>query len=1074
MTSNRNKLLSTALFALVVVLGALVIAGWIFNVPELYRVTSELAPMQFNNAVCFLLIGLSGVLLLNGNKSFSVLLASSGAVLAALTLIQYPLGIDLGVDLLFFNTDEIVPTAHPGRMAPNSAIGHLLAFCSILLIASGKVITVRIAGILGVSVLASGLTSLVVYGVDLRAGFEWGTYTKMAVHTSVGFVIAGIAIGSIAIPVIRSWVLDDTIKTFRIWPYLTVLLIATFVIELQLPQNVPTGLLYATVVSAAWFGSNKKGIMAVATVSTAIILFDVLVSGNTSYSSDVIITRTISLISTWFAALVIYYFKTGNEKLVESEERLRSVFESSGEGILVVDENMQIQMANARLEKMFGYMDDELIGKHLSTLIPTRFHQAHGKHTDQFLQEPFNSRKMGNNSMLFGIRKDGTEFPVEVGLSSFKLEGQKLVTANISDVTEKVAYEKALDEKIAELRETQIRYRAIFDNTYQFIGLLEPDGTLLEANQTALDFGGFTIEEARGQNFADSPWFSISKEIQNQLKDAISRAAKGEFIRYDVDNLGGDGTVITVDFSLRPIFDETGRVIYLVPEGRNISDRIELEKRLKTNEKLLQQFVKNTPNAVAMFNNNLEYVVASDAWYRDYGIEGKKIIGHHHYEIFPEIKEMPHWQDVHQRALKGETIRNEKDSFEREDGHTNWLRYVIQPWINERDEIGGIIMFTEVITDRIKLQLQLADSEKRFNLAVQGTTAGIWDWLDIDNDVQWWSPRFYELLGLKEGEIKPSLESFSELLHPNDRDMTFKMVDRHFKRKTPFIIEYRLRHKSGAYRWFLGSGQATWNDEGKPERMVGTIVDIHMRKLGEIAEIEHARTLANKNRELEEFTYIASHDLQEPVRTIASFVELFRELYQDKLDDRAKEFLDLMEGASMRSQQLIVDLLEYSRIGRNRKVSEIDMNQLVKEILTDLSVRIKETKAKVDSEKLPKVFGYPTEMRLLLQNLITNAVKFTNPDVVPHVSITSIDHEDETEFVIKDNGIGIDEKFFEQIFVVFKRLHGRKEFEGTGIGLAHCKKVAEIHHGRIWVRSEVGKGSEFHFTVAKDLAPEDD
>ncbi len=1061
-----------ALFSLVLLLGASVVLGWILDIPELYRIAEGFAPMQFNNALCFILIGASGLLLVSEKKTPTILTSGFGLILSGITFIQYPFGIDAGIDTLFFNTHEIVPTAHPGRMAPNSAIAHILAFSSLILASLGRVIQVRFAGVLGVSAFAAGATSLIVYGIDPGSGFDWGRYTKMAIHTSMGFAISGAAIVLTVAPKLHTWVDNGSIKKFYIWPYLTVLLSGALIIELQLPQNVATGLLYAVVIALTWFGKDKRDFLIVAGVSTLIIVVDITVSSGAFNFSEMVVNRTISLVSVWFAATILYYFKGNSNKLKESEGRLRSIFESSGEGILVVDDQMLIQMANERLELMFGYEPDELNGKRLDTLIPQRFHPRHENHTKGFLNEG-TTRQMSSGAELFGVRKDGSEFPVEVGLSSFQLEGERFVSANVSDITEKVQAQKVIEEGVEELKKAEFKFRSIYDNTYQFIGLLEPDGTLIEANKTALDFGGFTLEQARGQDFGDSPWFSLSTEIQDQLKEAIKRAAKGEFVRYDVDNVGGDGTIIRVDFSLRPIFDENGKVIYLVPEGRNISDRIELESKLRANEKLLQQFVSNTPNAVAMFNNNLEYVVASDTWYTDYGIEEKEIIGQHHYDVFPEIREMPHWIETHQRALKGETIRRERDHFVREDGSVHWMRYVIQPWKNEHDQIGGIIMFTEVITERVKLELQLADSERRFNLAVKGTTAGVWDWLDIDNDVQWWSPRFYELLGYSEGEIEPKLETFSSLLHPDDNEMTFKLVDRHFKKKAPFIMEYRLKHKEKGYRWFLGAGQALWNDEGKPTRMVGTIVDIHARKLGEEAEIKHARQLAEKNKELEEFTYVASHDLQEPVRTIASFVELFREFYADKLDDQANEFLDLMEGASLRSQQLISDLLQYSRIGRKRELSAIDMNELVGEVVDDLTLRIRETEAELQvADNLPQLMGFRTELRLLVQNLVTNALKFTRENVSPRVVISFAENEEEYEFLVADNGIGIDEKFFDQIFVVFKRLHGRSEFEGTGIGLAHCKKVVDLHRGRIWVTSKVGEGTTFHFTIPKNIEVE--
>ena len=175
-----------------------------------------------------------------------------------------------------------------------------------------------------------------------------------------------------------------------------------------------------------------------------------------------------------------------------------------------------------------------------------------------------------------------------------------------------------------------------------------------------------------------------------------------------------------------------------------------------------------------------------------------------------------------------------------------------------------------------------------------------------------------------------------------------------------------------------------------------------------------------------------------------------------------------MEGASLRSQKLISDLLEYSRIGRQQEVVDIDTRELMNDILNDLSLVIEETKADIKIGNLPTIKGHNTDIRLLLQNLITNAIKFTKSGTEPKIGISAIEHDDTYEFIVSDNGIGIDPKFHDRIFIVFKRLHGRSEYEGTGIGLAHCKKVVDLHHGKIWVDSEVGKGSSFHFILPKN------
>ena len=367
---------------------------------------------------------------------------------------------------------------------------------------------------------------------------------------------------------------------------------------------------------------------------------------------------------------------------------------------------------------------------------------------------------------------------------------------------------------------------------------------------------------------------------------------------------------------------------------------------------------------------------------------------------------------------------------------------------------------------------QREESEMLFKLAVQGTTAGVWDWQDVESDKEWWSPKFYELLGYKDNEIPASLDNFSAFLHPDDKERTFDLVNAHFTQQVPFVIEYRLKHKTGGYKWFLGSGQATWNKDGKPTRMVGTIVNIDERKRAERAEREKSNLLEQKVKELEEFAYVSSHDLQEPVRTIASFVELFKENYQDKLDDEAKQYLEYMQGASLRSQQLIIDLLHYSRIGKEKELTKVDMNEIMDEVTNDLSAQIKDSNAELEIGSLPIISGYRTELRLLLQNLISNAIKFTKPGNAPKINVRCTEKASVYEFAIADNGIGIDEKYFDRIFVIFRRLHGKSEYEGTGIGLAHCKKVAELHQGKIWVTSKVGDGSTFHFTIPKKIEHE--
>jgi signal transduction histidine kinase len=235
----------------------------------------------------------------------------------------------------------------------------------------------------------------------------------------------------------------------------------------------------------------------------------------------------------------------------------------------------------------------------------------------------------------------------------------------------------------------------------------------------------------------------------------------------------------------------------------------------------------------------------------------------------------------------------------------------------------------------------------------------------------------------------------------------------------------------------------------------------------EILEVQN-RELERKNKELEQFAYVASHDLQEPLRTISSFVKLLDQQYKGKLDEKADKYLSYIVHSSDRMRTFITDLLEYSRIGTEKKMEVIDCNKLFKEVLDDLEVAIQETSAQVRVGLLPVIVGHSTEIKQLFHNLVFNAIKFRQKDVAPRINISATTKEDHWQFAVADNGIGIEKEHHNRIFIIFQRLHTRSQYPGSGIGLSHCKKIVELHSGQIWLDSELGKGSTFYFTIQRN------
>jgi light-regulated signal transduction histidine kinase (bacteriophytochrome) len=242
--------------------------------------------------------------------------------------------------------------------------------------------------------------------------------------------------------------------------------------------------------------------------------------------------------------------------------------------------------------------------------------------------------------------------------------------------------------------------------------------------------------------------------------------------------------------------------------------------------------------------------------------------------------------------------------------------------------------------------------------------------------------------------------------------------------------------------------------------------DISDRKHAEKLLQQQMRELAFSNSELEQFAYVASHDLQEPLRMVASYVQLLARRYKGKLDSDADEFIAFAVDGSTRMQALINDLLTYSRVGRRGKDLEpTDGNTILNQALANLKVLIEENHASIDRDPLPTIIGDETQLIQLFQNLIGNAIKF-HREKVPHVHISAEQNGNKTVFSVRDDGIGIDPQFIERIFLIFQRLHGKNSYPGTGIGLAVCKKIVERHGGHIWVESEPDKGSTFKFTLS--------
>lgn len=231
-----------------------------------------------------------------------------------------------------------------------------------------------------------------------------------------------------------------------------------------------------------------------------------------------------------------------------------------------------------------------------------------------------------------------------------------------------------------------------------------------------------------------------------------------------------------------------------------------------------------------------------------------------------------------------------------------------------------------------------------------------------------------------------------------------------------------------------------------------------------------AEELAISNAELERFAYVASHDLQEPLRMVSGFMNLLEKKYRDQLDEKARQYIQFAVDGSGRMRRIILDLLEYSRIGKNKvKYEEVDLNKILDLIVQQNQSKIERTGAELNIPDLPVIKAAASSLEQMFQNLISNALKYRHSERKPVIRVDWEEQQTHWQFSVSDNGIGIESRYYEKVFDVFQRLHNKDEYTGTGIGLAICKKIAENYGGEIWVESDYPKGSTFYFTICKNL-----
>jgi PAS domain S-box-containing protein len=378
------------------------------------------------------------------------------------------------------------------------------------------------------------------------------------------------------------------------------------------------------------------------------------------------------------------------------------------------------------------------------------------------------------------------------------------------------------------------------------------------------------------------------------------------------------------------------------------------------------------------------------------------------------------------------------------------------PLVGADGKVRGGISALMDITARKQWEEQLRESEERLRLATKTGKVGVWDWNMEANSVSW-TDSLYEMFGLDRG-VNLDATLLTNAIHPDDRDGVLEATARTVRSGDPCQVTMRVFNTRREVVWLYASAIVVRRN-GRAVRMLGATVDITELKRTE-------EELRRANRDLEQFAYSASHDLQEPLRSVTIYSELLTRRCAGKLDGDALEYLEFLRSGATRMEMLVRDLLAYTQATRlDKPSSPVDAGAALRVVLSNLHGAVTESSAQIEYDELPAVRVHATHLQQLFQNLVGNAIKYRRPGVPPLIHVSAECRDGSCVFAIRDNGIGIEPEYRERIFGLFKRLHTAEEYSGTGIGLAICHRIVERYDGRIWVESERGRGSTFYFTV---------
>ncbi|MCT7976799.1 PAS domain S-box protein [Laspinema olomoucense] len=788
----------------------------------------------------------------------------------------------------------------------------------------------------------------------------------------------------------------------------------------------------------------------------------------------------------------------------QREERYRTLFERAPIGMVLISwETQGFVEVNPTFCTLLGYSDSELAAL---TWAEITYLEEWEKEGEFLLQRDKFQEIYTYQTEKRLICKNGEILWVHLSVSVLEdSQGNPLyLLGTIQDDSDRLRTQCAL-------KESQERLQNVLDTLPLGVWITDADGTILQGNPAGQKIWSGARYVGRERYHEYRGWWPDTGKQLSSEEWGLSRTLRtGQTIlNEEIDIEDFNGKRKTILNSTMPLRNQAGVVVGAISVNQDITEQRLVEKALWENQRLIQQITDATPTILYLYDL----------------VENRNIYSNHHLndilgylpeeiqnmgpDFLPNSIHPEDWPRVVENRLKLMGSKDEEiieTEYRMRDAQGEWHWLVSRDTIFSRTPEGAAQQILGMgldisrrkraeaelaeyrqqlealvqhrtaelqntnqqlereIADRIRAEIQLRESETRYRLLAENATDLIC--LHTPEGVyQYVSPSCFTLLGYHPSELIG--HSAYEWIHPQDIpevEISHRAV---LEVLGPFQLVYRLRHKDGHYMWFETNAQAICHQEtGEVVKIQAASRDISDRQRIEKELAQHTADLARSNAELEQFAYIASHDLQEPLRMVASYTQLLALRYPEKLDAQANKYIAYILDGATRMQQLIHDLLQYSRVGTHGKsFNLVDCNEIITRAISNLKIAIRESNARVTWQNLPQVHGDKTQLLQLFQNLIANAIKYRGL-LIPEVQIEARHIEGEWLFSVQDNGIGIDPKHGDRIFQIFQRLHTREEYAGTGIGLAICKRIVQRHRGHIWVESEPDHGAIFYFTLA--------